>query len=223
MVEGPAVTGLRGAFIGNWAEASGDLFDPTVDHFPAMDQPGQSVVQVVPGAAEVGWSNISTMFRTLVRLAERRIRVTTAYFNPDDTLLDLLCDAARRGVEVDVLLPGPHADKRFVQLASESAYEVLHEGGVSVWNFQPSMLHAKILTIDGLVSSVGSANFNNRSTQYDEEINLVVFDPTVTAVLDVRFDQDLLRAERLDPGRWVDRGPVQRAAEKIVGMAKDLI
>ena len=156
-VTGPAVAGLRGAFVGNWADAADDIFDPGIDRFPTLDASGTVAVQVVPGAAEAGWSNIATMFRTLVRLAEQRIRITTAYLNPDDHLLALLADAARRGVSVELLLPGPHADKRFVQLTSESVYKPLLDAGVTIWNFQPSMLHAKVLTIDGagLVGWVG--------------------------------------------------------------------
>lgn len=222
-IEGPATLGLRGAFIDNWAETGSELFDPSVDQFPAQPQPGDLVVQVIRGAAETGWSDISTLFRVLVQLAEHRLRITTAYFNPDEVLLELICDASRRGVEVEVLLPGPHADKRFVQLCSESTYDALMECGVTVSCFQPSMLHAKVMTIDGLVASVGSANVNNRSTQYDEEVNLVVYDPEFTAVLDAHFDDDLTRSEQLDLEQWRSRSPLQRAAEKVIEVAKDVI
>src|SRR5690606_23102760 len=137
------------------------LFDPDVDRFPRLEPAGTRTIQVVKGAAETGWSDIATMFRSLVLLAERRLRITTAYFNPDDLLRELICDTARRGVTVQVLLPGPHADKRFVQVAGESAYGELLDAGVEIHTYQTSMLHAKVLTIDGIVASVGSANVNN--------------------------------------------------------------
>jgi cardiolipin synthase len=222
-IVGPATDGLRGAFIDNWAETQGELFDPDVDRFPPQPVSGPSTVQVVRGAAETGSSDVSTMFRVLVQLARRRLRITTAYFNPDDLLLGLLIDAAVRGVDVDILLPGPHADKRFVQLAGEATYAPLLEHGVKIWCFQPSMLHAKILTIDDIVASVGSSNVNNRSTQYDEEVNLVVFDPDLVATLDRHFDEDLTRSVALDPERWQDRSVVQKAAEKVVGTVARLI
>ncbi|MBK5222799.1 MAG: cardiolipin synthase B [Acidimicrobiia bacterium] len=222
-LEGPAILGLRGAFIDNWAETEGDLFDPAVDLFPPQPQSGHHTVQVVKGAAETGWSDVSTMFRALVQLAERRLRITTAYFNPDEYLLELICDAARRGVEVHLLLPGPHADKRFVQMASESTYATLLEAGVTVCYFQPSMLHAKVMTIDGVVASVGSANVNNRSTQFDEEVNLVLHDPDLTAILDAHFDDDLERSVAIDLERWEDRSLVQKVAEKVVETAKGTI
>ena len=222
-VVGPATLGLRAAFIDNWAETGAELFDPAVDHFPPQPQPGHHVVQVVKGAAETGWSDISTMFRVLVSLAQERLRITTAYFNPDEYLLELICEASRRGVTVEILLPGPHADKRFVQLASESTYRTLLDSGVRVANFQPSMLHAKVLTVDGLISSVGSANVNNRSTQYDEEVNLLLHDPELTAVLDGHFDEDLERSEDIDLSRWEERSVLQKATEKVVEAAKGMI
>ncbi|MGZ4146747.1 MAG: phospholipase D-like domain-containing protein, partial [Actinomycetota bacterium] len=145
-----------------------------------------------------------------------RVRITTAYFVPDQTLTRKLCGAVERGVEVEILLPGPHADKRFVQVAGEARYGELLDGGVRIWNFQPSMLHAKVMTVDGLVSNIGSANLNARSTELDEEINLVVLDPDVTAILDRQFDEDLERSERIEPGRWRSRSLVQRAFERVV-------
>lgn len=223
LVQGPAVLGQRGAFVDNWAETGAKLFDPDVDRFPELVPAGSRTVQVVKGAAETGWSDIATMFRALVLLAEERLRITTAYFNPDDLLRELICDTARRGVEVEVLLPGPHADKRFVQVASESAYEELLDAGVAIHEFQTSMLHAKVLTIDGIVSSVGSANVNNRSSLFDEEVNLIVYDEEITSVLDAHFDEDLAASEPIDPARWADRSPVQRAVETVVETAKGLI
>jgi cardiolipin synthase A/B len=223
LVQGPAVLGLRGAFIDNWAETGADLFDPTIDRFPVLEPAGERTVQVVKGAAETGWSDVATMFRSLVLLAEERLRITTAYFNPDELLLELICATAQRGVEVQILLPGPHADKRFVQLASEGCYATLLDAGVQIHNFQTSMLHAKVLTVDGIVASVGSANVNNRSSLYDEEVNLIIYDREITAILDGHFDEDLTRSVEIDPSRWEDRGMLQRATETVIDAAKGLI
>jgi cardiolipin synthase len=123
---------------------------------------------------------------------------------------------AERGVEVDLLLPGPHADKRFVQMASEATYATLLDAGVKIWNFQPSMLHTKITTVDGIASSVGSANLNARSTKLDEEINIVVIDRALTEILDRQYDEDLARSVRMEPGRWEQRSAAQRLVEAAV-------
>jgi cardiolipin synthase len=220
---GPVTDGLRSAFVDNWAETEGDVFDVDVDRFPDQPQDGGSTIQCVRGAAETGWSDVSTLFRVLLQLARDRVRITTSYFNPDDYLLELLCETARRGVELQLLLPGPHADKRFVQYASESTYTELLNAGVEIFNYQPTMLHAKVMTVDGLLANVGSANVNNRSTQYDEEVNIVVFDGSVVHLLDDHFDDDLRRSEPIDPSDWADRSRAQRTAEKAIGAVKKLI
>jgi cardiolipin synthase len=175
-------------------------------------------VQCVRGASEAGWSDISTLFLGLFQLARERIRIATAYFVPDTQLNERLTSAAERGVEVEILLPGPHADKRFVQLAGESSYERLLESGVRIWNFKPSMLHAKVMTVDGVVANIGSANLNARSTELDEEINLVAFDLALVRTLDEQFDDDLERSEAIVPGRWKDRSITQRALERAAGI-----
>jgi cardiolipin synthase len=217
-ITGPAVDGLRAAFVQNWGETGRPLFETGVDRFPAQAQVGASVAQVVRGAAQTGWSDVATLVRSLLALAGERVRITTAYFVPDDATCRLLAATARRGVEVDVLLPGPHVDKRVVQLAGEAQYASLLEAGVRLWSYQRSMLHAKIVTVDRILASVGSANFTTRSMLLDDEVNVVVLDPVVTRVLDDDFDVDLSHAEAVDPGAWPERGLAQRAKEAVAGL-----
>lgn len=219
-IEGPAVDGLRAAFLDNWAETDSGLFADGVDRFPDQPKPGNAVVQCVRGASETGYSDMATLFRTLLQLAERQVRITTPYFVPDIDLDDRLCAAADRGVEVQILLPGPHIDKRFVQIAAEGEYERLMEHGVTIWNFQPTMLHAKVMTVDGFLANVGSANVNPRSVTWDEEVNVVAIDEPLVEVLDRHFEEDLERSVRIEPGRWRQRSPWQRAAERAVRPVK---
>jgi cardiolipin synthase A/B len=214
-IQGPAVDGLRAAFLDNWLETDPELFDPEHDRFPEQPQAGDVVAQCVRGASEMGWSDMSTLLLALLQLARERVHITTAYFVPDDELVGRICDCADRGVDVRILLPGPHGDKRFVQLAGQVSYEELMDHGVDIWHFQPSMLHAKIMTVDGLVANMGSANFNARSTELDEEINLVAFDRGLTALLDAQFEEDLERSEQIEPGRWDDRSVGRRALESL--------
>jgi cardiolipin synthase len=212
-VRGPAVDGLRAAFLDNWAETDDVLFDMSVDRFPPQEQPGDSVIQCVRGASEAGMSDVSTLFNALLQLAEERVRIATAYFVPDGAMNERLCAAADRGVRVEILLPGPNADKRFVQLAGEASYAELLDHDIQLWQFQPSMLHAKVMTVDGILAMVGSANVNARSTELDEEINLVVLDDDVVATLDEQFDEDLDRSDRVKLGDWEDRSLTQRVME----------
>src|SRR5690606_13191438 len=126
-------------------------------------------------------------------------------------------------VEVEVLVPGPHADKRLVQVASEASFRELLDSEVQICTFQPSMLHAKVLTVDRAVCVVGSANMNQRSTEYDDEVCLVIFDEAMTATLDGHMDDDLQRAEPVDLDDWEERGLFQRIEEKAVGIIDGLL
>jgi cardiolipin synthase len=213
LLRGPVVDGLRAAFLQNWAETGRPLLDEGIDRFPSQPGDGGAAIQVVRGQSQAGWTDITTLFRALLLLARRRVRITTAYFVPDGETSQLLREAAERGVEIEVLVPGPHADKRFVQLASEAQYEPLLQAGVKIFTYQPTMLHAKIMTVDGVVANVGSANFDARSLTLDDEVNLVVFDPETTAALDADFDDDLRSSEAIEPGAWEDRSILQRVKE----------
>jgi cardiolipin synthase len=160
-------------------------------------------------------SDISTAFNALLRLAEERVRIATAYFVPDEEMTRRMCETADRGVTIEVLLPGPNADKRFVQLAGEAEFAELLDHGIQIAYFQPSMLHAKVMTVDGIIAMVGSANVNARSTERDEEINLIILDDDVTATLDAHFDDDLRRSERVTRDEWEDRSISQRVKESL--------
>lgn len=222
-VEGPAVNGLHGGFIDNWLETGPLEIDEAFDCFPELSAAGGSTIQVIRGAAEAGSNDIANLFEILFREAEDHIRITTAYFNPDDEVAAMLVDAAHRGVTVDVLVPGRHADKRFVQIVGEARYAQLLHAGINIRVYDATMLHAKIITVDGVVASVGSANINQRSMQYDEELNLVILDPAVVAALDADFSADVASSTTIDPSEWAARGPFQRAAERAASVVADLI
>jgi cardiolipin synthase len=215
-IRGPAVDGLRAAFVQNWAETGRPLLDEGVDRFPVQPVAGATVAQVVRGAAQTGWSDVATLVRSLLALAQERVRITTAYFVPDEATCAALAATAQRGVEVDVLIPGPHIDKRYMQLASQAQYDGLLAAGVRLWSYQVSMLHAKVITVDSVVASVGSANFTSRSLLLDDEVNVVVFDPDVVAILDDHFEADLAVSAPVDPQSWPDRSRAQRALEQLV-------
>ena len=211
-LRGPAVDGLRSAFVSNWAETGQELFDES-DRFPEQPQNGGVTVQVIQSAAQFGWSDLASVMASLICLAQEKLRITTAYFVPDERFIRYLRDAAHRGVDVQVLVPGEHADKRIVQLAGEQNYDDLLEAGVRIFRFDPTMLHAKVLTADGVVATIGSGNFDQRSLGINEEANIVVFDEATTEIFDRQFEDDLQRATEVHRADWEERGPVQKAAE----------
>jgi cardiolipin synthase len=214
-VRGPAVDGIAAAFAQNWAECHADLFDDR-DRFVEHAPQGDAIVQVVRGSASFGWQDMQTLIRVVIESAQERLRLTTAYFAPDAFFVHLLCEAARRGVEVEILLPGPHTDKRVCQLAGQNFYEELVAAGVRIWQYQPTMMHAKVITIDHVASLIGSTNFNRRSLDHDEEVMLAVLDETFTAALDGHFEEDRAASELIESGSWNRRSSLQRLQEVAV-------
>ncbi|KOX36326.1 MULTISPECIES: phospholipase D-like domain-containing protein [unclassified Streptomyces] len=214
-VRGPAVDGIAAAFSQNWAECHDELYDDR-DRFIGHEQSGDCVVQVIRGSASIGWQDMQTLIRVMLTSAEQRFRLATAYFAPDTYFVDLLCATARRGVAVEILLPGPYTDQRACRLAGQYHYERLLEAGVTIHQFQPTMMHAKVMTVDGVASLIGSTNFNRRSMSHDEEVMLAVLDEEFTAGLDRDFEDDLRRSSPVDPARWRRRAALQRLGEAAV-------
>ncbi len=217
-VEGPAVQGLRGTFLEHWLSVQDQRNGLPAALPPALGDPtppledGAAVVQVVPSTAAGRWSNAQTLFRALFQSAQESLRITTGYFTPEDELVELLSDASARGVEVDVLHPGKHIDHRVSQLAGEQLYPELLDAGVRLWRYQKTMIHAKLIMVDGVLSCVGSANLNHRSVVKDDEIAMVVLDPELARSLEDDFDRDLEHARRVRPDEAGSDRPVWRRA-----------
>lgn len=212
-VEGRAVAGLRAAFVQNWAEVSGEL-DDAGDRYPVLAHAGDHVVQVVRGTATLGWDDIETAWFAMLTSARRSITLQTAYLAPDEPFLQLLADAVARGVHVRLLLPGPHLDKALSRVAAERYFQPLLRAGVEVWRYQPTMLHTKVLTVDGTAAMVGSSNFNRRSLDHDEEVACIVLGGDAPGTLLADFEDDLERSERVDPRSWRSRPVRRRVAEQ---------
>lgn len=195
-LRGPVVDGLRAAFLDDWLEAEEHLFDDR-DRFPEQPSNGPTTAMVVRGESEEGWSDIAMLRRVVFARARQRIRITTPYFAPDDSTFDALARASSRGVQVQILLPGPNNDKEVARLVAERRYPDLLDANIELYHFRPTMLHAKVLTVDSELGIVGSANLNHRSLQIDEEVDVVLFDTDVVAQLDGDTDDDLRRSEQL--------------------------
>ncbi len=219
-VEGPVVRSLQGAFAENWLEATGDvLVGP--DHLPELEPLGDGcTMQLVRSSAGVGDTNVEALYFLAIACARERLNLTAAYFAPRPAFIEALCEAAGRGVDVRLLVPGEHIDKGFVRLAGRGAYEQLLRSGVRIWEFSPTMLHAKTLTIDARWSSVGSVNFDNRSFQLQDEATLCVSDASFCATLDDQFARDLARSEEIELERWLGRSLRAKASERLLTLAR---
>jgi cardiolipin synthase len=219
-VHGPAVRHLQGAFAENWLEATGDALVGD-GYLPALEPiTDGGPMQVVRSRAGVGDSNVEALYFLAIESAQRSLDLTAAYFAPRPAFVEALCDAARRGVQVRVLVPGPHIDKEFVRVAGRGAYEALLECGVEIFEYQPTMLHAKTLCVDGAWASVGSVNFDNRSFQLHDEATLCVQSERFAAQLTEQFEADLDASEAIRPGRFGERPLRERAAERVLTLAR---
>lgn len=219
-IEGPAVRGLYGAFLENWAEATRTIH--AGPHIPELaTSPGGVRAHVTRSSASHGSTEAEELFLLAISSAQERLRVTSAYFAPPKALLDALVTAARRGVDVQVLVNGSKGDKELVRQAGRRSYTTLLQGGARVHEYGRTMLHAKVLTVDGAFSTVGSINMDNRSSAINEEMNLSVFDPGLAHELDDHFDRDVADSDEIDLERWSRRSVFSRAQEITAGAGRD--
>ncbi len=188
-IEGPAVLGLRAAFLTDWRD-TGHRIDRTDIDVTVPRPAGDMEVAVVDGSAQIGVNDAERLLEALVAAAERRIVIQTPYFNPTDELVEALREAQHRGVEIDILLPGPNIDKQISFVMAKYRYHPLVEDGIRVWIYQPTMMHVKAMVVDDEIAVVGSVNFNRRSVEKDEEVALVVNDRRVVATLLEHFEED---------------------------------
>ena len=213
-VEGDAVPHLQATFAENWLESCGEvLFGP--DHFVRQECERQGDVLIVNSTPSGGGATRARMlFQVLLASATKTIHITTPYFLPDRSVIDELVRAVReRNVEVVVLVPGKRSDHMLTRSSSRHAYGKLLKAGASIHEYEPSMIHAKILLIDSIWGVVGSTNFDNRSFGINDEVNLAARDPDFTQRLQQDFAKDLACSRKVTYQEWKRRPVLERAPE----------
>lgn len=213
-LEGAVVHQLQAAFATSWVEATGELLvGPQVFPDPVAPADG-AVAGLFHSEPSLGGTIVERHLALAIRGARERLYISTAYFVPTGTFVDLLADAAKRGVDVRVLHPGSNTDRSATWWAGRRRYERLLEAGVRIYEYAPTMMHAKTLAVDGAWATVGTANFDNRSLALNDEVVLLVQDPTVAGRLERRFLEDLEHACEIDPHRFRGRSAGERARER---------
>jgi len=210
--EGPAVMGLQAAFAAAWAECTGeliagDMFFPK-KAFTNVD--GGLMAGVFFSSPTTGSTPAERFVALSIASARKTLYVTNSYFVPDDDFRKLLTLARRRGVDVRILTVSKETDVKTTWWAGRSRYEELLKGGIRIYEYQPSMMHAKTFIVDGMWGSIGSMNFDNRSLAFNNESNLVFLDPALGAQMDSTFMDDLTRAQEIkldefERRPWYDR------------------
>jgi cardiolipin synthase len=212
-VQGEAVTAMQGTFVENWLESSGELLSGD-EFFPMLGKPGNAITFLIASSPSQGGSTRGRiLFQTMLASAKQSLDITTPYFLPDDSLQHALIEARKRGVRVRILLPGQKSDHLMTRASSRRTYGDLLLAGVQISEYQPAMIHAKIMIVDGVWSIVGSTNFDNRSFGINDEVNLAALDPQMAATLTHQFEQDLSSAKQVNYDEWKKRPLWERAVE----------
>lgn len=203
-VEGPVVANMQAAFVDTWLDASGRLLLGDA-YFPELESQGELEAQMVASTPSEGRHRMRKMLMVAIATAEQRITLGSAYFYPDEEFLEALIEARERGVEVNILVPGDSMDKGFVRHASVNRWRPMLEAGVAIHEYQPSMYHAKLISIDDRWASIGSTNLDNRSFRINKEGNLNVYDEEFARYVRGLIEDDIRQAERYDLERWHNR------------------
>ncbi|HUG40891.1 MAG TPA: phospholipase D-like domain-containing protein [Longimicrobiales bacterium] len=216
-VEGDVVNQIQAAFASNWVEATGRLilgdrvFPPDDEGKPA---PGEITAGLMYDAPSIGSTNAERFFMLAISGARQRLYITNAYFVPDHHFRHALIHAAERGVDVRILTPGRNTDRDSTYHAAVAGYEELLEGGVRIWHYRPTMVHAKTVVVDGVWSSIGTINFDNRSMVLNDEVAVVIWDPPFARRMEELFLEDLRHADEVELDQVRSRPALDRLKER---------
>ena len=211
-IEGPIVAALQGTFAENWLEGCGEILTGP-RHWPEPAPAGAAEAMLVKSSPSDRATVSRVVFQMLIEGAVSSIDISTPYFLPDRAMRRALVRAARRGVQVRVVVPGSVTDQRLVRLASRRMYRELLEGGVRIFEYRPAMTHVKALMVDGVWAVIGTTNVDNRSFEHNDEVNVAFRESTVTARLGRDFEADLASCDEITLERWASRPLL----EKVVG------
>jgi len=210
-IEGPAVKFLQAAFAESWLETTGIAIGGS-GYFPPLESRGNVPAQIVKSSPSGGSFQNYMLFLLSINSARRSILITNPYFMPDDVITEALLKAAARAVRVVVLTTG-EVDSQLTYTASRSHYGPLLLGGVQIFEYQASLMHAKTMVVDGVWATLGSTNFDNRSFALNQEINLTVYDSAVAHRLEEIFQEDLKYSKQVSYEEWRSRGIFERISE----------
>jgi cardiolipin synthase A/B len=219
--EGPAVRQLQAAFAAAWVEATGVLFTGRVTLTEYDD--GVDAAGLLTTFPTLGSTYAERFFALSISAARKTLYITNAYFAPDRNFIELLAEAARRGVDVRILTAGARTDVSVVRLAGRASYDTLLAAGVRLYEWQPSTLHAKTFVIDGEWATIGSMNFDNRSLALNNEATLMVRDRRIGQQMDGIFLDDLRRSKEITVEDFGRRSWLQRITERTANLLTRLL
>jgi len=221
-VAGPAVRPLQTGFAQNWLEATGELvWGPCF--YPPQSAVGTLELQTIMSSPETGASTVRVMYCMAISAARVSIDIANPYFVPDHVAIDLFRDAVKRGVRVRVMVAGVSNDTWITRLNSVRLYGALLDAGIELLEYNRTMMHHKIMIVDGLWSTVGTANFDNRSFSHNEESNVCVCDAAIAKELTETFERDAAVCQRVTKDGWQRRGISEKTLEALASFVQDQV
>lgn len=211
-LSGPIVAALQSAFTDNWNQSTEELLLDKRD-FPHLTSTGNVPVCAVVSTPANGASAAQRVMAALIAGSTRTLCISNAYFVPTQSFIDALCAASDRGVEVRILVPGPYHDQKLVQHASRHSWPRLVEHGIGIYEYQPTMMHAKTVVADGEILLVGSINFDPRSFALNAEFGVAIVSRRLAADAMRAFEIDIQRSIRVLPASIAARGIAKSAVD----------
>jgi len=222
-LRGPIVHNVQAAFSENWGGETGELFLGD-DHFPALAPAGSVLAHAAYAKPERSAAAVKILHHTVICLARKRLWIQNPYFIPEPEAIDAFGEAVKRGVDVRVLMPSTSgSDNPMVQHAGHRNFEKLLKCGVRLFEYPHTLLHQKVMTVDGVWSAIGSSNFDDRSFETNDEITLGLLDESLAAQLDAVFEKYVARANEIDLERWQRRGLWHKAKDNAFYLLNELL
>ena len=216
-LEGPAVEQMQGAFMDNWMKSRGEVLHGDL-YFPPPEQRGDYYAQVFKSSSTEGSESVRLMYLLSITSAEKSILLSNAYFVPDDLSIETLVAASKRGVKIEIIVPGTKIDTEITRKASRSRWGKLLEAGIAIHEFQPTMYHCKAMIVDSLWVSVGSTNFDSRSFRLNDEANLNIYNAEFAKRQTEIFEADKARSRRVTYEEWKRRPLHEKILEHTAGL-----
>ncbi len=210
-LQGPLVTKLQAAFQEHWVKSFGEVLSGA-DQFPA-EEAGADIKGQVVTSHSFSMAPVPLVEAVAFTAAEKRIWITNAYCTPTDDQVEQLVKAVRRGVDVCLLLPGPNNDQPWTKSAGRAAYGEMLEGGVKIFEYQPTMIHEKSFVIDSRFSMIGSSNLDARSAEINEELDVVLYDQAFGKLMEKRFEENLSHSSQYTLDQFKRRSLLERVSE----------
>jgi cardiolipin synthase A/B len=208
-VTGPVVAQLQAIFMTNWLKTRGNVLHGA-DYFPPLENTGPYLAQAIRSSARN--ANLDLMYLLALASAQKTLRIENAYFLPDELIRNEFIAAAKRGVKVEIIVPGKLIDQKLVRAASKRHWPELIKAGIKIYEYQPTMVHVKLLVVDDTFVSVGSGNFDNRSIQLNDEANLDVLDRNFAAQQARLFEMDRKQSHEMALDKTGGLHPLQQVA-----------